>query len=287
MCKFEFSCVVVVYDLNKNSLRIIDNCTAIYYNSRRLRGSTYFERQNRYMKVDYSNLIRMKLLREMKTGELSGCDKLPRELELAKQLNVSRNHLREVLAQLEREGFITRIHGVGTIINHHVMKVKNRMDIEVEFLDIIRQNGYLPGVTHVYIQEEKADCFIAKKLQIPEETEVMRVSRVCTANGKPAIYCEDVFEKTLIKEKYTLNDFESPIFHFLKKCCYIEAYMDLTQLHAVLSDEKVSKALEIPVGSPLLNMEEVDYDIDGNIVFYSSQYFVDEYFEQTVLRKKL
>ena len=31
----------------------------------------------------------------------------------------------------------------------------------------------------------------------------------------------------------------------------------------------------------------VRQNIDGNIVFYSSQYFVDEYFEQTVLRKKL
>lgn len=239
------------------------------------------------MKVDYSNLIRMKLLREMKDGEFSQCDKLPRELELAKQFNVSRNHLREVLAQLEREGFITRIHGVGTMINRHVMNVKNRMDIEVEFLDIIRQNGYSPGVTHVQIKEEKADQFIAEKLKIPEKTEVMRVSRVCTADEKPAIYCEDVFEKKLIKEEYSIKDLELPIFHFLKKCCYIEAYMDLTQLHAVLSDEKVSEALQTPIGSPLLNMEEIDYDISGNVIFYSSQYFLDEYFEQTVLRKKL
>ena len=239
------------------------------------------------MKRDYSNLIRVKLLREMKTGEFSECDKLPRELELAKQFGVSRTHLREVLAQLEREGFITRMHGVGTIINRHVMKVKNRMDIEVEFLDIIRQNGYLPKVDQIHIQTELADSFIAEKLQIPEKTEVMRVSRVCTADGKPALYCEDVFEKRLINEEYTLKDFELPIFHFLKKCCYVEASMDLTQLHAVLSDEKVSEVLEIPVGSPVLNMEEIDYDIWGNIVFYSSQYFVDEYFEQTVLRKKL
>ena len=63
--------------------------------------------------------------------------------------------------------------------------------------------------------------------------------------------------------------------------------MDLTQLHAVVASEAVAKALNIPVGTPLLNMEEVDYDISGNIEFYSSQYFVDEFFEQTVLRKKL
>lgn len=246
-----------------------------------------FERLSKLMKLDYSNLIRLKLLREMKTGEYSACDKLPRELELAQQFGVSRNHLREVLAQLEREGFITRIHGVGTMINHHVMKVKNRMDIEVEFLDIIRQNGYLPAVSHVHIQEENADCFIADKLQIPEGTEVMRVCRICTADGKPAIYCEDVFDKKLIKEEYTLKDFELPIFHFFNNCCYIKAYMDLTQLHAVLANEKVAEALGIIPGSPLLNMEEIDYDISGNIIFYSSQYFIDEFFEQTVLRKKL
>ena len=63
--------------------------------------------------------------------------------------------------------------------------------------------------------------------------------------------------------------------------------MDLTQLHAVAADQTVAEALQVPEGTPLLNMEEVDYDMEGNIVFFSSQYFIDEVFEQTVLRKKL
>ena len=239
------------------------------------------------MKLDYSNRIRMKLLQELRNGQYADCDRLPRETVLAEQFGISRNHLREVLAQLEREGFITRIHGVGTIINRHVTKVKYRMDIEVEFLDIIRQNGHQPGISDIHVQEELADQGIAEKLQIEEGTEIVRVSRVCTADGKPAIYCEDVLKKSLIKETYERKDLELPIFYFLKKCCYVDAYMDLTQLHAVRADEKVSKALGIEPGYPLLNMEEVDYDIDGNVVFYSRQYFMDEFFEHTVLRKKL
>ena len=93
------------------------------------------------MKYDHSNLIRMDLLREMKVGKFSAEKKLPRELELAKEYNISRSQLREILAELEREGFITRLHGVGTVINHHVLGVKNRMDIEVEFMDMIRHYG--------------------------------------------------------------------------------------------------------------------------------------------------
>ena len=239
------------------------------------------------MKVDYTNVIRMKLLQEMKTGEFAKSKRLPKEIDLAKQFGISRNHLREVLAQLEREGFISRVHGVGTIINHHVIQVKNRMDIETEFMDIIRQNGYEPDISYLQVQEDKVNASIAKKMQIPEDTEVIRITRICTADERPAIYCEDIIDKRLVKEEYTLKDFELPIFHFLKERCRIEAYMDLTQLHAALADEKLSEALKIPVGSPLLNMEEIDYDLDGNVVFYSSQYFIDEFFEQTVLRKKL
>ncbi len=239
------------------------------------------------MRLDYSNMIRMKLLRELKNGQYAECDRLPRETVLAEQFGISRNHLREVLAQLEREGFITRIHGVGTLINRHVINVNYRMDIEMEFLDIIRQNGYEAGISFIHVQEEPADRCMAEKLQIEEGTEVLVVSRVCTADGKPAIYCEDILKKSLVKETFDLKELELPIFHFLKNCCYVDAYMDLTQLHAVLSDEKLSKMLEISEGSPLLNMEEVDYDIDGNVIFYSRQYFVDEMFAHTVLRKKL
>lgn len=238
------------------------------------------------MRFDNANSIRSDLLQEMKYGEYSRMKRLPKEIDLAKKYGISRNHLREVLTQLEMEGFITRIHGVGTLINRHVINVKNRMDIETEFLEIIQQNGHSAKVSNVRMQVETADAHIASKLQIKKGTEVVRVCRTCEADGKTAIYCEDVFEKRLIKQTYKKKDLEPPIFHFLKKICGVEAYMDLTQLHAVLADEFVAKELGIPLGTPLLKMEEVDYDLEGNIIFYSDQYFMDQYFEQTVLRKK-
>ena len=239
------------------------------------------------MSFDASKEIRQKLIYEMREGKYSGEEKLPRETVLAAEFGISRNHLRDVLAQLEREGFITRRHGVGTMINHHVIKVKNRMDIEAEFLDIIRQNGHEAAVSHVSFSEEPADRFVSEKIKIAEGEPVLRICRICTADGRPAIYCEDIVEKRLIKREYDRKDFEPPIFYFLQKFCDIEAYMDLTQLHAVVADEKVAEALGVAKNTPLLNMEEIDYDIDGNIIFYSSQYFIDDIFEQTVLRKKL
>ncbi|MBR5596734.1 MAG: GntR family transcriptional regulator [Lachnospiraceae bacterium] len=231
--------------------------------------------------------IRVRLLAEMRTGIFSKCDRLPRETLLSENLGISRTQLRDVLGALEQEGFVTRRLGVGTLINRHVLEVKSRMDIEAEILDIIHNNGYQPEVLVLDVKEVKANDIIADKLKVKENTPIIKVSKLCLADGIPALYFQDMFEVGKIKEEYSKEDLKSPIFHFLREKCGVNTYMDLTQLKAVAADEEVANILKIPQGTPLLSMEEVDYDIEGNIVFYSKQYFVNGLFEQTVLRKRL
>ena len=97
--------------------------------------------------------IRTQLIADMMDGPYAACDRLPRESVLSEKMGISRTQLRDILASLEREGFITRRHGVGTIINRHVLNVTTRMDIEVEFLDMIRQSGHEPGVAFVQVSD--------------------------------------------------------------------------------------------------------------------------------------
>ena len=166
-----------------------------------------------------SRTIRSQLLADMKNGTYANGDRLPRESVLAETLGISRTQLRDILASLEREGFITRRHGVGTIINRHVLNAQSRMDIEVEFLGMIRQSGHIPAVAFVQYREDTADESIARQLRIAEGDAVIRVTRLCTADGKPAIYCEDILAKSLIQRPYTEKDFDGPIFHFLQEFC--------------------------------------------------------------------
>lgn len=234
-----------------------------------------------------SKTIRAQILASMQEGAYAACQRLPRESLLAEKIGISRTQLRDILASLEREGFITRRHGVGTIINRHVLNVRTRMDIEVEFLDMIRQSGHQPGVAGVRVSEGTAGRTVAGQLRIPEGTPVLRISRLCTADGRPAVYCEDVFEKALVRGDYTSNDLKLPIFHFLQQFCGVYPYLDLTDISPAAADETLAGIFEIPVGTPLLRMDEVDYDIDGKPVFCSKEYFVDGVFRHTVMRKKL
>ena len=237
--------------------------------------------------TSHTKAIRAQLLEAMRSGEYARRERLPRESVLCVKLGISRTQLRDILASLEREGFITRRHGVGTIINRHVLDVQTRMDIEIEFLDMIRQNGFTPAVAFTRAWDEAADEKTAAQLRLPVGTPMLRVSRLRPADGRPAIYCEDVIEKALIREHYTKEDLEPPIFHFLQQSCGIYPYLDLTDLRAVPADGKLADILQVGVGTPLLYMEEVDFDIDGKPVFCSAEYFADGIFRHTVLRKKL
>ena len=253
-------------------------------------GSTYFmfyEVNDMSSQPTQSKTIRAQLLSAMKDGEFASCQRLPRESVLAESLGISRTQLRDILASLEREGFITRRHGVGTIINRHVLNVRTRMDIEMEFLDMIRQSGHEAAVASVQFSEGTATAKIASQLQIPEGTPIIRVCRLCTADGKPAIYCEDVIEKALAQGNYTIKDLKLPFFHFLQQFCGVNPYLDLTDLRPTVADAALAEIFQVPVGTPLLNMDEVDFDIDGKPVFCSNEYFADGIFQLTVMRKKL
>jgi GntR family transcriptional regulator len=231
--------------------------------------------------------VRSRLLREMKEGAYRYSGKLPPEGVLAERLNISRTQLRDSLAQLEREGFISRHQGVGTVINRHVLGVKVRMDMEIEFLEMITQSGRQPSLLLSEHGTVAADGTVAERLAIPEGDPVLRVVRLIGADGKPAIYCEDYIPAALIKKKdYTGEDLQKPIFSFLQRFCSLEAHMDLTEVRPAVADDALANLFQVPAGTPLLYLDELDYDKEGMPMLYSPQYYIGGVIQHTLLRMK-
>ena len=127
--------------------------------------------------LNQPDLIRHALIESMKTGQYAHCRQLPSEKELSEKLNVSRTMLRDVLGTLEQEGLIIRRHGVGTIINRHVLELSCRMDIETEFLDMIRQSGFRPSVRSIRISTIPASDQTAQQLQLQPGSLLLQADR--------------------------------------------------------------------------------------------------------------
>lgn len=230
-----------------------------------------------------------KLLREIRSGVFAGMDSLPPEVELAEQFGVSRNMIRECLMRLEREGWITRKHGIGTLINKNVVNVNTRLDLNYELSHTLEMNGKHPETALLKSRVEPAPDEVAEHLSIQKGEEILRVSRLIKADGKPGIYCIDYIPKKQIAvNDYTKKDLEPPIFEFLDKFCGGTAVeTNLAEIRSLPAPEEVSEALEIPRACGLLYLCEVGYDLRSNPVLYSEEYFMDRVIHHMIVRKKI
>lgn len=232
--------------------------------------------------------LQARLLYEMREGAFRGAERLPSENALAERLNISRTQLRDVLAQLEREGFVSRRHGVGTVINRHVLALEVRMDLEVEFAEMVERSGYRPGVVVLSVERCAAEAGVAERLGLDVGEPVLLNARLVTADGRPAIYCEDYVPCRMIRgDLPALEQMERPIFHFLKECCGAEPCMDLTEVRAAPAGGRAAEVLGLELGTPLLYMDEVDYDVAGRPILYARQHYADGIVRHTLMRKKI
>lgn len=228
------------------------------------------------------------LLSMLREGAFDQIGKLPPEEILAQKLGISRTVVRDVLAALESEGFITRRRGIGTIINKHVLNVRSRLDLEKEFLEEVSDCGYIPSVSFVTPTFSKADKEASSRLMIPEGNELIVVERLILASGKPAIYCIDHIPLNLILDaSYSLRDLEPPIFDFLERFCQCKVEMDLTKIAPFLTDQHLASILNISEGTPILYLDELGYDINQKPVLWSKEFYAPEVLEFTVLRRKV
>lgn len=235
----------------------------------------------------YAKEAHAQLIREMRFGAWAHATQLPRESELANIMGISRTQLRDILAVLECEGFITRRHGVGTLINRHVLQLPVRIDMELEFMDMIHAGGHTPSVAFTKALKRPATAEEADKLHLQPGADLMYIRKLCTADKKPAIYCEDLFDASLLRSPVTEQDLRAPVFQLLQDNCRLNCFMDIAQLRPVVATEELADILQIAPGTPLMYIEEVDFDVDGNPILFSRQYFVNDYFQYNIIRKRL
>ncbi|MBR0376455.1 MAG: GntR family transcriptional regulator [Firmicutes bacterium] len=231
--------------------------------------------------------IRSRLLREMRQGLFATSLRLPPENELCALLGVSRTQLRDSLAQLDREGFISRCHGVGTLINRHVLAIQTRMDLEVEFMDMVREAGFVPEAKCLGAETRGASAEVAERLHLTEGAPCLHIGKLVTADGRGAIFCQDIIDCASIRDHcYPEDVFVQPVFYFLQRFCGLTPLMDVTSVRAVAAEKDVAEILGVEPGSPLLYMDEVDYDRDGAPILYARQFYADGIVCHSLVRKK-
>lgn len=115
------------------------------------------------------------------TGVWSSGDQLPTEMELMRQYGVSRNTVRQALANLEMSNHVRRQQGKGTFVSE--LGVSHVLGDLRSFTETLRDLKMVPGIENLSIQVDASPPEEAKRF-LPG-THLWVVERTRTADGRP------------------------------------------------------------------------------------------------------
>ncbi|HEX6269793.1 MAG TPA: GntR family transcriptional regulator [Anaerolineales bacterium] len=227
------------------------------------------------------------------SGELPAGSQLPSEPELAKALNISRSTLRAALSYLENEGTVLRRRGVGTFVADRG-SLYNNLNINWGVTQIIQATGAVPGTSEVQFDVQPASRRIEEHLKIPLGTPIIIIERVRTADKKPVSISVDHLAVSRLATTATVDESIERFRSFLETHQsiyeYFEQELNLAISHAtawvrpMVADTNMARSLDVPLHSPILYLEQIDYDPAGNPLLLTDEYFAGDSFTFSVHR---
>jgi GntR family transcriptional regulator len=226
--------------------------------------------------------VRQGLLDDLMGGKLDPGAKLPNENELADRFGVSRATVREAVLGLEQAGFLSRRHGSGTYVTN-APRSRHALDSTVSYTAMIRDAGHEPSETVLEKTVRLADEPERQELRLVHGERLVEIERVRLADGRPVIYSRDRIPEALLGA--TAQDaLDSSLYVILASIGHAVVRAS-AELLPTLADSRLARLLAVKRGSPLLHIDQVDYDARGRAVMLSYEWHVPDAFEVIVNRR--
>lgn len=206
-------------------------------------------------------------LREYITGRKVG-DPIPTESELCEHFEVSRPTVRQAIAELVTEGYLTRSKGKGTFVT--------KPKVQRDFILVLRsfnqemlERGIIPSTRVLDLSKTVADESVATKLQIETGSDVIFMRRLRSTDQQPLMIVNSFLPCAMVPdfEKY---DLEHESLHVLLTDSYGYTLSRAERtVEAIGAPEPEARLLEIDPGSPVQFIDTVVY-ADNDVPIESS-----------------
>lgn len=233
-------------------------------------------------------LVREQLLKIIRDEQFEN-NRIYSEEELVKMLDSSRGTVREVLRSLDREGLISKKHGIGNFVHPRTLNMKMRIDEIQDFIQLIEDGGYKPGMmkdgeAFFYTLPSQAGSEGLENY-LEKGMEYYCMPRIYLADQQPAAYCRMFFPKNLFINLPSGEVEFSNVFKFVKAYFNQEIEQTLIWLNARVATEQLADKLKVPPGTALLVWDELLCNYRDQIIGYSRIYFNPEIMNVSMMRK--
>jgi GntR family transcriptional regulator len=197
------------------------------------------------------------LIEKMKTQTYRENEKLPSERELCDIYELSRITVRQALQELEREGYIYKLHGKGTFVapksyHQHLVKLYS-------FTEQMKELGKQPTTKVLSFKEIMVDQRLATQMDLHLNDEVFQIIRLRLADGEPLMYETSYIPKETFPGLKELDLMERPMYDIFYEDYQIGVTKALERFSATMIGEEEADYLQMTPAQPAMLIKRYAY----------------------------
>lgn len=206
-----------------------------------------------------------------------GGSRIPTEMDLTRELRVSRDTVRKALMRLTREGYLYRKAGFGTFVKHE--KSDYRLGTLDSFTEQMRERGFVPSSEIVSVDCRLPDDEQLREiLRLPAGEKVYVVERVRKADGIPMAFETAHIPASICPDlDFHLKQHES-LYVIYEKVYQLEMDFGRILLEAVKCPERIRNRLQLAKNDPVLTMNCTTYLKDQRPLYHVVCHYSSEHY---------
>lgn len=205
-------------------------------------------------------------------GQMAPGAKLPGELALAEKHQVSRITVRRAMAALVDEGLVTRRAGVGTVVASRPMEATQiTADVSNLLPNFVRMSNE-SSIRLLEFAYRPAPAVVASRLKLAPRERVQYSVRVRSMQGLPFSYLITHVPAS-VAQSYDETALASTSLFVLLERSGVKVDHATQTISATLANEETAEALDVPVGAPLIALQRVVFDREGQGVEHLEAFY--------------
>ncbi len=203
---------------------------------------------------------------------------LPNEVDLARQLAISRTTIRQALNKLVYEGLLIRKKGIGTKVS--VPSVSSRSNNWLSFSQEMQARGIPIKNFELHVSWVLPPEAVANFFEISTDKKILKLERLRGKPEGPFVYFVSYFHPRVGLTGD--EDFKRPLYEILEKDHMVVANLSQEEISAKAADKAIAAKLEIEPGSPILFRKRYVFDHGDRPIEYNLGYYKADSFVYTV-----
>jgi len=206
-------------------------------------------------------------------------EKLPNELEISRDLSISRNTIRKAMYGLINKNLIIRKKNRGTFKNIDKKRMKTTLNNWYSFNDDMKQQNRDFKIFEHTVSTCKPSSEICDKLDIKANKKIVKLLRV-KGYLEPELYVESYFHPSLNLSLDELQNHEIlQLYHFLENKLDITIVSSQEEISASMPSDEMKKYLNIKdEKTPVITRKMLIYDKNNEKIAYSIGYYLSNRF---------